>query len=448
MAKKKQHIDEFFKDRLDGQQLPLDGSEWDRIASELAEEKKRRGFFWWFLLIPAVLLGLWIGGLFNGDGSTELPKDSTKESLEPMNDSRNNGESEPLQDLANNAEETVEEETPEEGGNLPAPNEQDANSNELPNPTVDQQANNGTEQPNEGINEIEDPSSVQSGSMEDAEEVQGIQLNAIASMKPRTAVPFDHQEVAMDISELNLSEKSYLDKKTGAQPQLPWQIGLSIGGAVNNQQLTADQDSLVEYRNINEQAAFSPSIKVALRTTYKGLQLEGGLNYFSKQQSLGAAFSSQPEMRIQLYDSIPFVDLNQDTTWLPFNYRDSVINTDLKNPSYQTISIPIYLGKQFELGRKSSLGLGLQLQPQYILGASGTINAPSLSVRELDASMLQRFNLSAGLHLNYAYELHPAWQIEMRTGLQTDLLNMSRESGIEQRFRMIGTEIGVYYRFR
>ena len=59
MTRKKQHIDDFFKDRLKGQDLPLDGSEWIGISKELQGKKKRRGFFWW-LLLPIAALSIWL----------------------------------------------------------------------------------------------------------------------------------------------------------------------------------------------------------------------------------------------------------------------------------------------------------------------------------------------------------------------------------------------------
>ncbi len=449
MAKKKQHIDDFFKDRLDGQPLPLDGSEWDRIAGELYDEKKRRGFFWWLLLIPAVLLGLWIGGVFNGDQDRKSPKEDISEAINPSIDSNTTRHSgiDSLSNSSNTAEfsdsKDAEIITAEiETENSPLTN----NSN-----SIEDDNENGTITDSNEDNQTADneaPSARSNNDILPIETPDAHRFIAIRGMRAIDEIPFAHPAPAVDLSALELTRLSYIKRIENKSPQIPLQIGLNIGAAINDQQLSAEQDSLVEYRNLNEKAALSQRIEVNLRTTYKGFQFKGGLSYFSKKQSLGNAFSNSPELRIQLYDTIPFVDLNGDTTWLPFNYRDSVVTKNLNNPNYHSIGVPILIAKSVPLGPKSRLGIGLQLQPQFIIQSGGSINAPSLRVREIDNSIVNSFNLSAGLQLSYGYRIHPSWEIELNTGINTDLLNMSNEQGIQQRFRMYGTEIGIYYRFR
>ena len=58
MAKKNQHIDDFFKDRLKGESLPLDGNEWGKVFDELHGKKKRR-FFWLWLFLPLAIFAGW-----------------------------------------------------------------------------------------------------------------------------------------------------------------------------------------------------------------------------------------------------------------------------------------------------------------------------------------------------------------------------------------------------
>ena len=70
MANKKKHIDDLFKDNLQGSQLPLDGSEWDRLAGELHPKKKKRFVWWWFGI--GILLVSAAGLLYYNLNSTSL----------------------------------------------------------------------------------------------------------------------------------------------------------------------------------------------------------------------------------------------------------------------------------------------------------------------------------------------------------------------------------------
>jgi hypothetical protein len=179
--------------------------------------------------------------------------------------------------------------------------------------------------------------------------------------------------------------------------------------------------------------------------------LGAGISYVKKQQVLGSNFNSSPELRILLYDSIPFVDINLDTTWLPFNYRDSIIRTSnskysLTAPSYHYVGIPLYLSKRVPLNNTFSLDLGLQLQSQFAVASSGTINSFNLKAKELGIEDIKRFNLNAGLQLGLNYEFNPGFIIQLNTGIRQDLLNMSAAEGISQRFSLYSTGIRFYYR--
>ena len=70
MANKKKHIDDLFKDNLQGSQLPLDGSEWAKLAGELHPEKKKRFVWLWFGI--GILLLSASGLLYYNMNSTSL----------------------------------------------------------------------------------------------------------------------------------------------------------------------------------------------------------------------------------------------------------------------------------------------------------------------------------------------------------------------------------------
>ena len=80
---KKQHIDEFFKDWMHGKELPLDGSEWERLAKVIQPEKKKRRAFWWWLLGALLLLALalLVRTIFNENAKGVQPSTDQHNSL-------------------------------------------------------------------------------------------------------------------------------------------------------------------------------------------------------------------------------------------------------------------------------------------------------------------------------------------------------------------------------
>ena len=189
-------------------------------------------------------------------------------------------------------------------------------------------------------------------------------------------------------------------------------------------------------------SAVGAQFNAELRTNYRAWDLGTGLSYHNQQLSLGSG------LRIRLYDSVPFVDLNGDTTYLPFNFRDSVLTKEAVDPSYMYASIPISVGRSVTLSPRASLSLHLQMQAKYLAQVQGTVNHPAISYTRLDPAGLNRFGLAAGLRTEFSYALLPYWQVRATASVNRDLFNVSRQTDLQQHFTLTGIGLGLYYRIK
>ncbi|MFY0645074.1 MAG: hypothetical protein JXR19_11455 [Bacteroidia bacterium] len=435
MAKKKQHIDDFFKENLAHKDLPLDGTEWSRLEHALAPKRKRR-FMWWWLLLPLALFGLW--ALFNPSSNQEVDAETIVDRNEYNKDNTNNHN-------ADNSEITASEERDTEESTL-TPFEREHGTNVIR--IVEE-----TEATEHSSNE-QATSTIHSNGVEpiaiDVDPVKIVDYShLLVEIFSKTALILDYNATfkSLDSSDLK-SVPSQTSKMKPISVSLPWHIGVNVGGNINQQRMNSNKDELITYRTLNEKQSFRPEVQVDLKTEFKGFSYSAGLGYVSTQQSLGKAYSNNPEIRVLLYDSIAFVDINDDTTWLPWNYRDSVIKTGINNPSYNYMSIPISVGKAFNLGPRSSVELIFNLRPQYLLSASGQVAGPSLRVYDVSTAGINRFNLRTGLEVAYNYQLMPRWQLQTKAGMQYDLIDMSKNDEITQHIDLYGLKLGLYYRLK
>ena len=439
MAKKKQHIDDFFKEKLAQNELPLDGTEWSRLEHALEPKRKRR-FLWWWLLLPLALFGLW--ALFNPAFNNASDKDGLETNSHLNKDKDQN------QDIPN-AEKEV---TPSLDSTL-SPFEQEHGTDviQIVEETSSQPTNSATEldgssanSPRDVLNQREEFETVsQAGN----EAVDYSYLVVEAWPKDLLSIAYDATFKPLDSSDLKKA-LTIVTTPGASNSILPLFIGINMGSNINHQRINSNNEDLIKYRKLNEMNSFAPEVQLDLRTEFKGLSYGAGIGYLRNQQSLGSPYSNNPELRILLYDSIAFVDINKDTTWLPWNYRDSVINTNLSNPTYNYVTIPLSVGKAFTLGDRSSIELTFNLKPQFLLGASGQVASPSLRVDDVSVTALNRFNFSTGLNLSYRYQLMPRWQLQSKIGMNYNLMDMAKDSEIQQHIDIYGLKLGLYYRLK
>lgn len=457
MAKKKQHIDEFFKEKLNGQELPLDGSEWSRLSAELQPKNKRKAFLWWLLLIPAISLGVLLF-TYSGDDNqttTEISGENQKvqrESIDNTNSTSDNTSSTSLED--------IEESTSDNSRNATSENSTEINADAITNSDLADRSESNTDE------------SINTGNSTQNELADGgNNANRTTSVGPIThEVPINtdnYAERSINLASIGLNGFEYQiikpefealsTEKVKVNKQAPPVFGpvylsFTASGNVNQQNISSDTAiQYTQYRNANENLSLTPQLSLAVHTEFKKFMLGAGISYVKKQQVLGSNFNSSPELRILLYDSVAFVDINLDTTWLPFNYRDSIIRTSnasysLTAPTYHYVGIPLYLSKRLTLNNTFSLDLGLQLQSQFAVANSGTINSFKLKAKELGMDDINRFNLNAGIQIGLNYEFNPGFIIQLNTGIQQDLLDMSAAEGMAQRFSLYNTGIRFYYR--
>lgn len=439
MAKKKQHIDDFFKERLSSQELPLSGDEWTRLAKELQPAKKRKGFFWWIILGIGLLLAGWLLYKSLVTGSATAAKNEASETTSA---------SEPFIPHNKEAADTSENKDFSSVGHIETPALSETAKNRSSVETKTPTANQHTYAP--VLQAEEDNTAIQIITDVHAEPSQIYPSITALRLTFRSLDGFPYQINPREYSAISDSSKINVSKiKAGLGPVYG---GIRINGLVGHQTISSAKDSLyARYRSENEQEGIGTQVQIQLHTSYKSFNLHAGLDYTQRTLSLGKPFNSHPELKILLYDSIPFVDLNLDTTWLPYNYRDSVIRShegkNLQHPSYTYIGIPLIISKVVELNTKWSIDLGLGLTPAVAIGAKGMVNSAHL--RGLDNISLQeikKLNLSGNVNAVLQYNLSPAVRLNLYTGIQQDILGISNLNGIKQRFTLYGTGIGFTYR--
>lgn len=451
MAKKKQHIDDFFKEQMQGKELPLDGSEWTRLSEALGhEKKKRRGFFWWWFG-GIMLIALVVSALF-------LSEDSANNKLHE----------------AQAAPSAMDQNKPSNDSKVSATENEEQNV--IDDNDLKQEAGNSVSSPDINISEPSESNDITNASNEVLSDPRAEE--PITSLEPELIISITDQDqqdfvprvvperlesillhsfaytVHLENVSMPEKEESKIEVSKPSDTYLPLQLIISVGTQINDQSI--QHDSAIHYqnyRNTNELNAISEYLSMQLQTEYKGLEFGAGVNYMRKIQSLGNPYSNDAEMKILLYDSIPFVDINFDTTWLPFNYRDSLIRTTsngqaLQRPSYVLIGIPLSVSKNFDLNPKLDLDIGLDLHTLFLINASGNINSYSIKEEEIDPSYLKDFNLTAGLNIGLRYMHNERIGIEWRTGVHTDLNNMSLQSGTRQKFTMYRGSIGIIYKLK
>jgi hypothetical protein len=437
LAKRKQHIDDFFKEHLKGQTQTLDGSEWDRLSKELAPKKKRR--FWWFLLlIPIGISAIYFvnQGATGGQENENQPVDMQSPSSSGQEEMGNQAEEDAIQ-------QAEEERTPFE------------DHKKSDNDTEDQGETVFTEEGEVNLPMFSNPS-------------PAIDALASRSTKEGEWMPWNgdsallHTMVAIALKDIPYNFLATLDtlqSKTPPQtentkpiegpplsPSEYWRIGLTYSGLYADQQLTGAQldgdYDLTDLREQNENPSLSSAFSLQLETNVKGWTVGSGLMYQVKRQSLG----SNGEIHLIRYDTIPFVDLNGDTTWLRWNFRDSSASTsDNRSPAYYSIGLPIALSRQFAISQRMTLMAGIQSEVHYTFMTGGELLRSPYKIGSNTAASVQNWQVSSGVLLGVHYRVQPQWELRMQTGWKTDLLNMSTTSGLGQKFEMYGLRLGLFY---
>ena len=458
MANKKKHIDDLFKDNLQGSQLPLDGSEWDRLAGELHPKKKKRFVWWWFGI--GILLVSAAGLLYYNLNSTSLANQTKVQN--PVEDNTK-GKENRLEENASQ-DDITEESTDilvEKGDNI------DGASKSVNVDHVDESAKRG-EKDNETIKSTKTISGsnskqpkvtkpqVKTGSKGiDASSKVTNQPFELLTLLPKSSVTlynrFDPYGAPMLTLDERLDQKppiyiypmaSLIDTFGPLTKFIDPFIGLSLGGSQLSQQLNSNIANYTPYRNGNESASFRPNVGFDIGAGVKGMQIATGLKYQEKGQE------NSPMFKYEVYDSVLRVDVNGDTSYPRYNYRDTLVN-GVTSPRYRYVTIPLSIGKTIYDGNKFDLTVGINTNIQYLIGGTGTILNGDLNQMPVQRlSGFNRLSLTYGGYIASGYALNDRMKLRLLVRYDADALDMMKINNISQKMSGFGTDLSIQFKLK
>ena len=462
MAKHKKHIDDFFKDHLSDSSLPLSGGEWDAIAKELHPKKKR--FILWIWLLPAIVAG---AAIFYFSSSNSGSKTSTVQAnipeitsnqtldntaaLQNHEEFQENNEAETSQLLDNNVELAIEALSPKA---IHAKSSNKASSNNT-NPIGSKQSSNTSSVSSEPVSTqisdpslpiVEQPAALTTGKYNELQDLVLLSKHQV-SFDYSNAYAFDAILLKGD-SGNSTDRTKYVYPPIGPKPILSnLQIGFTIDGLSNNQNLqstVSDGSSYTKFREQNESSRITSAYNFHVKSSIKSLTAATGLSYVIKGQQLDGG-ANPSTLTYQIYDSIPYIDIDGNLTYLPYNYRDTSISGNFVSPSYHYVNIPLKLGKTFNITNRFSVEALAEVRVGYLVSTSGTSLNYAIKPTSISASDFNRFNLGTGGSLGLNYKLKNNISFTINANFNTDLSNNLKQEKTSQKFTLYGMGVGIFY---
>jgi hypothetical protein len=462
LAKNKKHIDDLFKDNLQGSQLPLDGSEWDKLFNDL-HPKKKKGFAWWWFTIGILVVSA--AGLlysnFNSKSTAHNTPVVLQDAQKSLNERINNKE---------NREERIEQ------------------RNKSIEEKIDDRKENKTK-------EIEKTAASQDALISDNAQKDKVQKEA--SGEKRTEKKGDDAgsksngktkpitqtiNVANTVGQKRTTRADLVSVYAKTQINIPWRnntfilggrrpentsvtiscppmfgsndtldptkrfldpyVGITLGVSRLNQNVKSDIANYTTYRNGNEGARMLPNLGLDIGSGFKGFEIASGVKYQEKGQQ------SNPNYTYEIYDSIRRVDSNGDVFYLPWNYRDTTIN-GVPSPTYRYITLPISFGKKLYDSRQFDLTVGINTNVQYLVGGTGTILNENLSLTNVQRlSAFNRLSLTYGGYINVGYALNDRMKLKLLMRIDADALDMMKHNDISQKLSGFGTDLSLQFKLK
>lgn len=434
MGKEKKHIDDLFRDRMKGQPLPLDGSEWNRLFDELHPDKKRRG--WWWFVLPGLLI---IGAALVTYNLVNRTNDSESDvTTEVVNDpAENTNISSP--ETSNNPTDTEETSLQEQKDDADA-NGSDNTTSVVSNPSP------GNDIVPSGYNPVgHSPSSViktNPTTVDPQQANQNMIDQDLVTVFPKNTIVLNTPWPITQATPTYVLP--YVLKDSSAPKTHPeMYLGLNLGANQMNQFLSSSDDIYSSTREKNENPAILPDLGVDLNLNFSKFQAGTGLHYLQKGQTNSAPFT------YWIYDSIPHRNGNGDTTgWGYWNYRDTTVQ-GLKSPRYTYVSIPLSFGKALPLSEKITLDLGLSGNLQYLIKAEGHVLNTQYKPTSIESlNDFRRLSMTYGGYLGLGYAVNKRMKLQFVTHYDSDVRNMMQNADIRQRMSGFGGDISVQFRLK
>ncbi len=419
MAKNKLHIDDLFKRGVKGAEPSLNGSEWNRLMEDLHPPKKRRPLWLWVTL-PLLLLAGGFALLQPNMRFDDLTNQTT-----PTIENQNTTSIEPNAEASENLAqiEPIISEIPEVIAPDKTSTSTSANSASASNPTPRFRRANmpiASERPNSDSNRVKFSDKL---------------VNLMP--RPLTNIGRGIQLLIPSILQAVTHPKHRLPEIDDAVQ--PYYIGFTASGIRFNQNISGGTD-YTRFRGLNEKAQIKPSFGFEIGKDWKGFEVQTGLEYLEKGQQ------SSQNQTYQLYDSIKYIDQFGKITWLPFNYRDTVVLSQVNNPTYRFLNVPFAVGKSFDLGNDWGFDVGAKGNLHVLLQAQGGGLSSTLRLTQIRTSQYDRLNLSLGGYVGIRRELSQQSTLALRFNWSSDLNNMLSTNDQKQRFTGYG--IGVSLRHK
>jgi hypothetical protein len=445
LAKNKKHIDDLFKDNLQGSQMPLDGSEWNRLFDDLHPKKKRRFAWWWFaigiLLVSAISLFY-----------VQSQKPTSAQIVQSENiDTR----------LEDNLGENIEDEVLESIDNSDEKKEKREEKREerRKNRIENRKENIDKRSQTSKAESASTKSNVQSNNAKTKENVvsQTVQATTAADIVSMIMKGFNPFRLEQNFGEITMRStvesnavpliyiypmEDLIDTLDPITKFIDPYVGISLGGSRLNQQLSSSIQNYTKLRNANESAGILPNIGFDIGAGYKGLEIASGIKYLEKGQQ------SNPNYTYEKYDSIRRINGTNDTTYLRWNFRDTTVN-GVPSPRYRYVSVPISIGKQIVNTEKFDLTLGVTSNIQILAGGTGTIINSELSLMNVQGlEGLNRLSLTYGGYISVGYALNDRMKLKLLTRFDADALDMMKHTDISQKMNGVGADLSLQFKLK
>ncbi len=467
MAKDKKHIDDLFKDQFNGGQLPLDGTEWDKLYAELHPGKKRRFAWWWWGLALAVVLGgtglvytltqnddvTVVAGNDNSNNNSNvgegISSNGGSNASSPEQENANSGSTSASSSTSNGSKNASEEINGNNGSAVSSPGRENANSGSNSNPGANSNTN-----PNSGSSSASTSTSASTSDDKGTPNVEKIVIDRdnLSGVRGEVQVsPIENVNLPVNsiwpLAQKYIGPFMILRDTAAKSSNRTWidpYVGFSLGATNYAQQLSSNDQIYLSRRQLNESSVVLPNFSFDIGGEYKGINFQSGLGYETKGQTNAARFN------YVLYDSIPHRNTQGDTIgWAPWNYRDTTIDRRLDNPRYSYITLPVNVGKSFHLGYTDfTLDVGINGSVQYLVQARGYILSPQLrpvNVQQLNG--FNRLNLTYGGYLGMGYAVSDRLKLQLITRYNIDGRSMINNTGT-QKMQGFGGNLSVQFKLK
>lgn len=449
MSKSENHIDQLFRDHLKDAEFPLDGSEWIRLSKDLHGANKPKGgwFFWVWLGLPMVLIAAALLWTSISNRHTDQPLAETKavketidpgiaESMQPLDEGIS--DKKPQSDVTGNPVE-LSSRLDKEVSQPPANQDAEAlvrtkpatasNSGQID--LVDDAAKNETPTWQDVAEPVATDRSLPS-SLD--QEIEAGNLDLPIELKTKMPV----LDVGMALPEMAILSAPFEWKLPNIKPLGP-SLEAYAGITCNVPSITGNA-AVVDYRAQNEQAGLGFTVGANITAQKRTWKYGAGLSADVQQTQ----YNSQ--LKLLVYDSIPFIDQNLDTTWVPWNFRDTILDgSSISGPKRTYVGIPVFFGKSMKISPRLGVNAVVMVQPGVLVGASGQFQSGTGTLSNLTTDAYQPFKLQYGARIGVDYYWRRNILIFTELNYANDLTNQTRLNNVTERVQVSGMRVGLRF---